>query len=383
MKVCVVSSYPPNKGNLSEYCREITQNLVKKEEIKEVIVLANTHPEGNRFESEENIRISRCWKSNSLLAPLKIFRKIKFYDPDIVYFNQHMMSWGKGRLINFLGGITPALVKLFGRSKVVVTLHNLGENVELSDIPGIKDSLFNNLGMETVVKSLDFVDSVTVTLESFKEILKSKYGNENVVKVPHGTWFRNKVEMDFSGKDILAFGFWSPTKELDLLLKTYKELKSDFNDITLTVAGKSHPNFPEYLERVKKNYPNLDVEYTGYVPSEKLKALFSNANLVILPYRSATGTSGVLNLAKSYGRPVLASNLEEIEEAVESEGGEVIFYDQGSLKDLKNKIKKIIENKDLQKKMSRANLKSASCTTFAETTNMIYSIFKNLNNQSE
>jgi len=52
-----------------------------------------------------------------------------------------------------------------------------------------------------------------------------------------------------------------------------------------------------------------------YVPEQEAAEYFHRADLVVLPYRSATG-SGVIPLAYHYGKPVIASRISGIEEVV-------------------------------------------------------------------
>ena len=89
----------------------------------------------------------------------------------------------------------------------------------------------------------------------------------------------------------------------------------------MIVAGTSHPNFPEFLDEfAKRSIPY--VEYLGYVPEENIAQIFRMADVVVIPYFTTTGTSGVFHLACGYGRPIVASNLPEIRELVDD--GEIL-----------------------------------------------------------
>ena len=92
------------------------------------------------------------------------------------------------------------------------------------------------------------------------------------------------------------------------------------------------------------------ITFTGYVPDKNLKKLFVSSTLVVLPYTVATGTSGVIHLAASFGKPIIASDLPEIRETAEEENLELILFPKNDKESLKKAIKRLLKNKELQKK---------------------------------
>jgi len=117
-----------------------------------------------------------------------------------------------------------------------------------------------------------------------------------------------RAGLGLSGKVLLFFGFVRPYKGLDVLLRAMPEILRE-QPCTLLVAGeiwgdKSRYNklldTPELQSRVQL----LD----SYIPQEQVARYFCAADLVMLPYRSVTG-SGVVKLAYSFGRPVVVSNV--------------------------------------------------------------------------
>ncbi|MFP4115760.1 MAG: glycosyltransferase [Candidatus Aenigmatarchaeota archaeon] len=375
MKLCLVSTYPPSKGNLAEYGAEVAHNLSERKEIEELIVLANKNSNAPKFELQGETKVERCWERDSPFFLMSLLRSVSKWEPDIVYFNQHMMSWGSNRVVNFLGSLAPLLVKKICNVKTVVTLHNLGECVDLSEIPGISSSTLNLTAMRIATNLILGADAVTVTLDRFKKALERNRSKSNVFTVLHGTWEIKEFRELAHDKRILAFGFWGPTKDLELLIEAYKGLSAEDKEVDLTIAGRSHPNFPGYVEKIKKNYSELDIEFTGYVPEEDVEEVFFRANVVVLPYKTATGASGVLNLSKSYGRPVVAAEIGELRETVEREGGEVLFYRTGNKEDLEAKLRKVLNDKELQRKMAEKNYISSKDKTFEEVSIRLVKLF--------
>lgn len=106
---------------------------------------------------------------------------------------------------------------------------------------------------------------------------------------------------------ILFFGYVRPYKGLEDLLRAMPEVMRRFPDAALVVAG-------PFLERVtsyRRLAERLGVAdavrlLDGYVPNEEVPAVYSIADVVVLPYRSAS-QSGVLPQARAAGKRVVAT----------------------------------------------------------------------------
>ncbi len=320
MKICLVSSYPPNRGSLSEYSYKMLEELVKKREISSIIVLANEHEDAPAVEKEGKITVVRCWKSNSTLSIFNILAEVVKHRPSLVHFNLHLMSWGRTRINNFVGGMMPLAVKMLGYP-VVVSLHNIGETIRLKEIKGISPSRLNMLGLRVVTKLLLSVDRVSVTLGHYVSILRERYRAENVVHIPHGSFDIKAKRTYTGGKTILAFGHFSEYKNLPMLIEAFQEIREKDGEVRLIIAGASHPNFLGYIEDVKKRFREVpNITFTGYVPQDRLHDLFMSSTVVVLPYLTSTGCSGVFHLACGFAKPVVMSDLPDFRKMLEEEG---------------------------------------------------------------
>jgi len=376
MKICFVSAYPPNKGNLAEYGRYLVNEFIKHDLIKKIVVLANYNPNSRKIEDFGKLKIVRCWKNNSLFIPIGITKVLKREKPDIVFFNLHMMSWGKTRIANFLGNITPYLVKKFLKKKVIVSLHNIVEATDLDGL-GIKSSMLNLFGSYLATKFLLNTNKVVVTVSSFISLLNNKYGKTNIVYIPHGTLGKKVKNVRTGGKIILTFGFWRENKNLPFLIKVFKELYEKDKELKLIIAGDSHPNFPSYLKKIRRRYNNLkNVFFTGYVPENSLDKIFLSSTVIVLHYATATGTSGVVHLAASYGKPVIISDLPEIREIMKEEKLSLILVPKNDREALKLAIQRIIANKKLQKDIGSKNLNIAEQMSFLNISKKYVKLFE-------
>jgi glycosyltransferase involved in cell wall biosynthesis len=107
--------------------------------------------------------------------------------------------------------------------------------------------------------------------------------------------------------ELLFFGFVRPYKGLDLLLDAVA--KSGRADLRLTIAGEFWQGLDETRARIDRHGIADKVEIIPrYVSDIETAELFDRADVVMLPYQSATG-SGVIPTANSFGRAVIATDL--------------------------------------------------------------------------
>jgi glycosyltransferase involved in cell wall biosynthesis len=373
MKVCLISAYPPSKGNLAEYAYFLTRELVKEPVISSLTILSNG--ESFRIEKKRKVKIIRCWKNDSLLIPIKILTNVYRGNPDVVHFNIHMRSWGRKKLVNFFAHLTPFLVKVLLRKKVIITLHNVLESVNLKEI-GINNSFLTTLGARLSTRLLLFSDRVIVLLRRYKRILLKRYGKRNILYIPHGTLGMKTNKINFSRNKLLTFGFWSPYKNLPLLVEVFLELKKKYKNLELIIAGDSHPNYPGYLDFLKEKYKFVrGIKFLGYIPNNKLHKLFLSSSIIVLPYLISTGTSGVVHLAVSYGKPVIISRLQDMEATAQEEGYKLVFVKKNNKRELKNAIEKLLKNKKLYLKIAKINLEASERHSFSKVAKMYVNLY--------
>ncbi len=118
------------------------------------------------------------------------------------------------------------------------------------------------------------------------------------------------------GKTILFFGYVRPYKGLADLLEALRRARPDSWD-TLLVVGEFYEPRDRYAAALAD--PALRgkvVVVDRYVANEEVASFFAAADVVALPYRSATG-SGIAQIAYGAGVPVIATCTGGLEEVVE------------------------------------------------------------------
>jgi len=372
MRVCFVSSYPPNRARLSEYAENLVTELAKRSSIEKIYVIADKASSTETYSPKNpKIEVIRAWSTDKPLSIFKILYYLKKLKPDVVHYNVHFQSYGKKRLVNFAGFLLVPLSRLLSL-KTVVLLHNLGEKVDLRKV-NMKPSFLNRAGILVATKMLLAGQTTIVPVQSYAEFIRIQHHKRNVKYIPHGTTAIINHEFLHREKRILMFGHMGPSKGLPVMLRAFKEINQDYRNLALLVAGGSHPNYPDYLDSLKQEAP-LNTRFLGYIPEEKLSRVFESADVVVLPYLTATGTSGVFHMACGYGKPIVASDLPEIRELVNL-GASAIMVPPGDEDALKAAVLRVLSNEVLASKMSLRNLffaKKESWSTVAAAYEEVY-----------
>lgn len=115
---------------------------------------------------------------------------------------------------------------------------------------------------------------------------------------------------------LLFFGFIREYKGLRYLLQSLPLILDRFR-VHLLVAGESWEDLRPYRELIEKLHLEERVTlHARYVPDEMVPTYFAAADLVVVPYTSAT-QSGIVQLAHGFEKPVVVGNVGGIPEAVD------------------------------------------------------------------
>jgi glycosyltransferase involved in cell wall biosynthesis len=145
------------------------------------------------------------------------------------------------------------------------------------------------------------------------------HGNQNMfvtsdVKADNA---RLRYGLQEDDKVILFFGVIRPSKGLPDLIEAFAMLDRDI-DAKLLVVGypTKHANMDEVQHLIKlHDLSDTVLLDPRYIEMEEVGPLLKAASVVVFPYRNAT-QSGVLHLAYSFGKPVIATSVGGLAEDV-------------------------------------------------------------------
>jgi glycosyltransferase involved in cell wall biosynthesis len=169
--------------------------------------------------------------------------------------------------------------------------------------------------------------------------LRDRYGidRSKILDIPHASPLplvgdeavpqavaRAVIGLARESRVILFFGDISARKGLDILLDSLAPICREHSHIFLIVAGQPQGDFGSYWKRiVEHGLSDRVILDLRHVPLERVRLYFSAADVVALPYRNAY-QSHVLQWAYAFGRPVVATDVGGVREAVSADGTGII-----------------------------------------------------------
>lgn len=386
MKLAVVTAFPPSQVTLNEYGYHLVKHFAKKHKITELILLTDRTTEDKEIVfTEQNCKITvkQCWSFNSYTNLFHINKAIRQTSPDAVLLNIQFMKFGDKKIAAALGLLIPMMCKLMNIPNIVL-LHNILEQVDLekAGFTGNKllQRIYGFIGT-TLTKCILQADLVALTMHKYIGVLEKKYNAFNLVNIPHGTFEipEKPISLPPSKKmKVMTFGKFGTYKKVEVLIEAIEKVRKTTDlDLELIIAGTDNPNVPGYLDGVKETYKHVpNITYTGYVAEEDVPGLFQESAVVVFPYTSTTGSSGVLHQAGSYGKAVVMPNLGDLTLLVEDEGYKAEFFDPIDSTSLATAIESIVTNDEHRRYLEDANYEAAKSIPMEEVTGKYISLFE-------
>ncbi len=362
MRICLVSAFPPSGRMLNEYGFHIAREL-QRDPLLSVTILADKL--GGEQPERPDFDVRRVWDFNSLRNPSSLLRAIHEIQPDVVWYNLLFTTFGNAHNppAAFLGTCLPALTRMAGYY-THVTLHHLVEHVDMED-GGIRHArLYRAAGM-LATHILLMANSISVLLPAYRRTLLEKYRGENVHFRAHGTLGGRPEFPDFARRGnpehrILALGHWGTYKRLDLLMEAWPQVRAAVPEARLVIGGADHPMTPGYMDSIKAGHggdPRID--FVGYVPEERIPEVFGTSTVLVMPYSSATGASGVAHQACEYGVPIVSADIPDFCEMAYGEGMAIEFYRLGDAGSLADELIALLRSPERQREMAEQNFSAA------------------------
>jgi glycosyltransferase involved in cell wall biosynthesis len=240
---------------------------------------------------------------------LSTYSKLKSFKPDVV-----LLSWWTP----FFGPCfwtLSFLMRRFARVPVVYVCHNvLPHERRIVDKPLTKLALGES----------DFL--VLLSEQSEDELKEVSPGAEHATLYhprysfflrPELTREQARAKLKLDGRTLLFFGYVRPYKGLSVLLDALGLYGREDPGARLLVVGEFYEDRRPYEEQIERlGLADRVTLVDRYVSDEEVADFFSACDLLVLPYLSST-QSGVIQIAQSFGLPVVTTNVGGLPEVVE------------------------------------------------------------------
>jgi glycosyltransferase involved in cell wall biosynthesis len=388
MKLAIVTAYPPSKITLTEYAYHLVKQFRQNQNVTELILLTDRTEGAKDIQFAEagcKITVTECWSFNSYKNIFSVTKAINKTKPDSVLFNLQFMKFGDKKIAAALGLMLPLVCKL-KKIPNIVLLHNILEEVDLGSAGFTSNQLMQKIyGFigTSLTKLILQSDRVAVTMQKYVDVLEVKYLATNVKLIPHGT-FEIPEEPDYTLPEgplqIMTFGKFGTYKKVEGMIEAVEIVRTKTGlDLEVVIAGTDNPNAPGYLAKVEADYKHVPkVRFTGYVEEEDVPIIFNESAVVVFPYTSTTGSSGVMHQAGSYGKAIVMPYLGDLALLVQDEGYQGEFFEPANVESLASAIEAIVTNEAHRLRLAKTNYKAATAHPMSQIAQLYIETFQHI-----
>jgi glycosyltransferase involved in cell wall biosynthesis len=285
------------------------------------------------FELSSKIILHEFYRYDNSTSILRLL-KVQWKNYDAVIFNMLPTGFGKGTMVNATALFIPILlVKLLRQKNIRVIYHN---SVFTNDVRKLGyDTAFDKIRLFFlgIVEKILFKNLDTfVLLDLYKSRIYKSIG-KNRVRVLNPRYLEGITSIYINKSmnikslnvkksntpTVLMHGSWGPQKNIEIGLSVLKKLKDRGFKFNLVISGGINHHFPDYnrnFQELLDSYSDVVNEYLGQVSEKDIMKLFLNADMLLLPYNTPGGHSGVLEQAIFFEVPTIAIDFQEYREQI-------------------------------------------------------------------
>ena len=338
MQIARISVAPPYRGGISKHTSILVEKLSINHSV-DVINYSRQYPNflfpGKTQYLDDKSEIENSYRWIDSINPFSWFNTgnrlaKKRYDLIIIRF------WNPF-FVPALGIIAGVIKKKSPKTKLMSLCDNI--------LPHEKTPLGNFLTTYLFQKLDGHIVQSSQTEKELQEVVDDPIYEKRLH--PIYTNFPNKIDKNTARNKlgltakyiILYFGIIRDYKGFDILLKAIAELKNSGLDFHLLAGGECYGSDEQYTQLIS----NLGISdyitwHNKYIPDSEVSNYFSAADIVALPYRTAS-QSGVTQIAYSYDLPVIVTKVGGLPEIVD-EGQSGFTIEPENPKELANMLEK-------------------------------------------
>lgn len=334
------SALPPFRGGISKFSMCVLKALQQQQEVKGFTFIKQypnfLFPGSSQFDAAVQTthfeRVASTFNPLTYLRAALRFRKEK----PAVFVTSYWMTFMAPMMVFWTWFLPKSTQK-------IAIIHNLNPHEKR-----FFDGFFNR----RFLNAYDLFVVLSAAVEA--EVLALK-PLANVIVLPHPPYEAKPTTLtkkeacealglDPQKKTLLFFGLIRPYKGLSELIAAFKLLDESYQ---LLIAGEVYGDPTVYHEALNKLPFNNWKFVSTYIPESDVATYFRAADLVVLPYLSAT-QSGVRALALSQERSVLCTKVGGLAEGLSSNGhGFELHSTQPS--DFASRIQSLFNQGDIQR----------------------------------
>jgi glycosyltransferase involved in cell wall biosynthesis len=319
-KIILIGPAYPYRGGNALFVTHTYESLKNHFEVKiynyKLLYPSILFPGTTQFDKSKeqvfNVPNERIVNSVNPFNWIKVAGLLKKENADLVVFDWWHPFFG------FCHGMLSFLIRRKYKNKILF----ITENVVSHEANAI-DKFLTRIGLKFASKFLTLSGIVEKEVQQYskgKKVYRSELPVYDCYKQSEEVNIKKlKKDLDFDEDSLvlLFFGYVRKYKGLDILIEAFPKILSSNQKARLLVVGEFYDNPQDYFDLVKKlNIEDKVKVINQFVPNEDVAKYYQAADLVILPYRSAT-QSGILNVAYGFNKPVIVTDVGGLAEFVE------------------------------------------------------------------
>jgi len=314
LNIVLVGTAYPWRGGIAHYLALLARHLSKRHTVT-TVTFSRQYPaflfpgktQEEQGSADASVPAAQLIDSMNPFTWISAARTIAAMKPDLLVFKYWLPFFGP------CFGTIAGLVRRWTGARVVFICDNV-----LPHERRIGDIAFTRFAFQ-------FVDLFIVQSHAVEKELKHFRHNANAVFVPHPIYeifgggtskARARKTLSISQRRVLLFfGYVRRYKGLDTLLEALAIIRPSLN-VHLLVVGEFYHDEQIYRRQIRDLRIDENVTVVSdYIPNDRVGEYFSAADVVVLPYRSAT-QSGIVQIAYQFDKPVIATDVGGLAEVV-------------------------------------------------------------------
>lgn len=309
MRLAVIGPTYPYKGGISHFTTLLAQNLRKQHTVDFISWKRQypsfLYPVATTDTTSKNPLQTKATYLLDFFNPLSWIQaanQINKHNTDLV-----ILTW-----VSPIQSPIYSIITFFlkGKTKILFICHNV--------LPHEQTLFDKTLAKLAFRKSDMFIVHSTTDQEKLKKIIGTKkkitlgfhplYDVFNMGKKINTHKVKNELQL--KENVLLFFGYIRPYKGLRYLIEAMPSILKTLPQTSLLIAGEFWSKDKQtYLDLIKKlNLEENIVLVNDYIPNEEVSTYFNLADVVVLPYTSAT-QSGIAQIAYAFHKPVITTNV--------------------------------------------------------------------------
>ncbi|ASJ05721.1 glycosyltransferase family 4 protein [Thermococcus barossii] len=311
MKIAVIGPIHPFVGGISHYNTELCKSLSTNHELVVISYKRRypmfLYPGKNQIDKKcsrksEISNVEYILDTVNPITWIKAVSRIKKENPNLLIFH-----W----VTPFM---TPMFVTVFfllkklTRIQILAICHNVLPHERTSLDVFLTKLVFRNVDYFIVHSRKDFTNLKKIVTRPTRRVLFPLYHMFKVSNISknHAKEIINLTKND---KVILFFGYIREYKGLIYLIQAMPKVLIRIPTAKLLVVGEFWDNKERYLAEIENlNIKNAVILIDKYVHNDQVELYFSAADVVVLPYISAT-QSAVVQTAYYFNKPVITTRV--------------------------------------------------------------------------